>query len=98
MKTYSEYTHSIRGEHTQEEIIAATSCGAINTFMRDVSEVILERQIGLPAGWILIAGERTYVYNPNPPDSLSSLKPILMGFVRVRPGDPLFPIWLYRSV
>jgi len=99
-RKFTGYNQSISGgDFGSDELAAAQACGAVNAYMQGVFEVLAERSANLPDGWTLTYGSATHSHEPEPPKNTAhDPAPILMGFVRVRHGDPHYPIWLYRRV
>ena len=95
-RKFTGFNQSINGgEFTDEELIAAQACGFVNAYMVGVFEELAERQSRLPAGWAVTYGPATHGSDPEPPANLGN--PVLMGFIRVRHGDPHYPVWLYAQ-
>lgn len=86
---------TVRGsEHL--DLFAARIVGAFNSYNIGVFEAMAARDT--PPGWHLSAGGACHDESPEPPViPAAATEPILMGFVRVRSGDPHFPIWLWKQ-
>jgi len=97
MKRYTAHNESVDGSATDEEIRAARAVRHINVFMPkdslfDVMDRYRERCLD---GWTLSHSGPCHTHDPKPPKNLSS--PILMGFIKIRSGDPHYPVWLHRK-
>ena len=86
----------VGGPCTPDELAACRAVGMVNATY-GLFEAIDAVQERAPRGWRVTYSWATHGWHPQAPSiPAADNEPILMGFIRVHPADPHYPVWLYR--
>lgn len=86
----------VGGPCAPDELAACRAVGMVNATY-GLFEAIDAVQDRAPRGWRVTCSWATHGWHPQAPSiPAADNEPILMGFIRVHPSDPHYPVWLYK--
>ena len=86
----------VGGACTPDELAACRAVGMVNAAY-GLFEPLDAAQERAPRGWRVTWTDATHGWHPQAPSiPAADNEPILLGFIRVHPADPHYPVWLYR--